>query len=58
MALFDEYKSKENANGHVTNLLAQLRDYVNVGVNSTSVVDADSYWIDGYFEERPSLRSA
>jgi len=38
-------------NGHVTNLLAQLGDYVAVGENIISVVDADSYWVDGYFEE-------
>jgi multidrug resistance efflux pump len=37
--------------GFVTNLLAQLGDYVNVGVNTISLVDADSYWVDGYFEE-------
>ena len=37
--------------GYVTNLLAQLGDYVNVGVNTISVVDANSFWIDGYFEE-------
>ena len=37
--------------GYVTNLLAQLGDYVNVGVNATSLVDAGSYWVDGYFEE-------
>jgi multidrug resistance efflux pump len=37
--------------GHVTNLLAQLGDYVNVGVNTISLVDADSFWVDGYFEE-------
>jgi multidrug resistance efflux pump len=37
--------------GYVTNLLAQLGDYVNVGVNAVSLVDADSYWVDGYFEE-------
>jgi len=37
--------------GHVTNLLAQLGDFVNVGVNSISLVDADSFWVDGYFEE-------
>jgi multidrug resistance efflux pump len=37
--------------GYVTNLLAQLGDYVNVGVNAISLVDADSYWVDGYFEE-------
>jgi multidrug resistance efflux pump len=38
-------------NGWVTNLLAQLGDYVNVGQNEISVIDADSYWVDGYFEE-------
>ncbi len=38
------------ANGYVTNLLAHLGDFVNVGVNTISVVDADSYWVDGYFE--------
>jgi multidrug resistance efflux pump len=37
--------------GYVTNLLAQLGDYVNVGVDTISVVDAHSFWIDGYFEE-------
>ena len=37
--------------GYVTNLLAQLGDYINVGVNAISLVDADSYWVDGYFEE-------
>ena len=37
--------------GYVTNLLAQVGDYVNVGVNIVSVVGADSFWVDGYFEE-------
>jgi multidrug resistance efflux pump len=37
--------------GYVTNLLAQLGDYVNIGVNTISLVDADSFWVDGYFEE-------
>ena len=37
--------------GYVTNLLAQLGDYMNVGVNAVSLVDADSFWVDGYFEE-------
>ena len=36
--------------GYVTNLLAQLGDYVNVGVNTISVVD-NAFWVDGYFEE-------
>jgi multidrug resistance efflux pump len=39
------------ADGYVTNLLAQLGDYVNVGVNTISIVDANSFWVDGYFEE-------
>jgi multidrug resistance efflux pump len=38
-------------NGYVTNLLAQLGDYVNVGGYAISVVDANSFWVDGYFEE-------
>src|SRR5207237_2058748 len=38
-------------NGWVTNLLAQRGDYVNVGSNVVTLVDADSFWIDGYFEE-------
>lgn len=38
-------------NGYVTNLLAQLGDYANIGTNLISVVNADSFWVDGYFEE-------
>jgi multidrug resistance efflux pump len=38
-------------NGYVTNLLAQLGDYAIVGQNLISLVDADSFWVDGYFEE-------
>jgi multidrug resistance efflux pump len=38
-------------NGYVTNLLTQLGDYATVGKNVISLVDADSYWVDGYFEE-------
>ena len=38
-------------NGYVTNLLTQLGDYANVGQNVISLVDADSFWVDGYFEE-------
>src|SRR5712691_9473695 len=38
-------------NGWVTNLLTQRGDYVNVGSTVVSLVDADSFWIDGYFEE-------
>ncbi|HEX3991530.1 MAG TPA: HlyD family secretion protein [Acetobacteraceae bacterium] len=37
--------------GYVTNLLAQSGDFVNAGANTISVVDAESFWVDGYFEE-------
>jgi multidrug resistance efflux pump len=39
------------ADGYVTNLLAQLGNYANAGTNAISLVDAHSYWVDGYFEE-------
>ncbi|HEY1857789.1 biotin/lipoyl-binding protein [Acidocella sp.] len=39
------------ANGWVTHLEAQLGDYAKVGASQLAVVDADSYWVDGYFEE-------
>ena len=38
-------------NGWVTNLQAQLGDYASVGARTVSVVNADSFWVDGYFEE-------
>jgi multidrug resistance efflux pump len=38
-------------NGYVTNLLAQLGDYARVGENIVSLVNSDSFWVDGYFEE-------
>jgi len=38
-------------NGYVTNLQVQLGDYATAGRGSISLVDADSYWVDGYFEE-------
>jgi multidrug resistance efflux pump len=38
-------------NGYVTNLQVQLGDYVNIGQAKIALVDSDSYWVDGYFEE-------
>jgi len=38
-------------NGYVTNLIAQRGDYVVAGQDRISLVDADSFWVDGYFEE-------
>jgi multidrug resistance efflux pump len=38
-------------NGYVTNLEVQSGDYATARQSAISVVDADSYWVDGYFEE-------
>jgi multidrug resistance efflux pump len=37
--------------GYVTNLLIQLGDYATIGRGIIAVVDAHSFWVDGYFEE-------
>src|SRR5262245_1129043 len=42
---------RSQVNGYVTNLLAQAGNYANVGQRIVSLVDSDSFWIDGYFEE-------
>lgn len=42
---------KSPVNGYVTNLLLRVGDYAASGTSNISVIDADSYWIDGYFEE-------
>jgi multidrug resistance efflux pump len=47
----DRTRIPSPVDGYVTNLLTHLGDYVNAGVNTISLVDADSYWVDGYFEE-------
>jgi multidrug resistance efflux pump len=38
-------------NGWVTNLTVRTGNYAVTGQRQLSVVDADSYWISGYFEE-------
>ncbi|RVU17092.1 efflux RND transporter periplasmic adaptor subunit [Methylobacterium oryzihabitans] len=43
-------------NGYVTNLLLRVGNYASAGTANISVVDADSYWIDGYFEETKMAR--
>ena len=47
----DRTQIQPPVNGYVTNLLAQLGDYANIGQIKISLVDADSFWVDGYFEE-------
>lgn len=43
-------------NGFVTNLLLRPGDYARVGAPNISIIDADSFWIDGYFEETKMAR--
>jgi multidrug resistance efflux pump len=38
-------------NGYVTNLRLRVGDYANAGQPKVTVIDADSFWISGYFEE-------
>lgn len=44
-------KVLSTVNGRVTNLLMRVGDYARSGTSNINVVDTDSYWIDGYFEE-------
>jgi RND family efflux transporter MFP subunit len=43
-------------NGIVTNLLLREGDYAHQGTTSVSIIDTDSYWVDGYFEETKLAR--
>lgn len=38
-------------NGYVTNLTLRVGDYANAGVSQLSIVDSDSFYVLGYFEE-------
>lgn len=38
-------------NGNITNLNMRVGDYVTAGHARLAVIDADSYWVNGYFEE-------
>jgi multidrug resistance efflux pump len=42
---------RSTVNGYVTNLLLRIGDYANTGVANISVIDSDSFWVTGYFEE-------
>ena len=44
-------------NGPVTNLLLRVGDYVSAGQARVAVIDADSFWIYGYFEKPPRAAS-
>ena len=38
-------------NGFVTNLLLRVGDYATTGARNISILDSDSFWVAGYFEE-------
>jgi len=42
---------KAPVNGYVTNLLLRQGDYATGGQKNVSIVDSDSFWVAGYFEE-------
>ena len=43
-------------NGYVTNLMMRVGDYAHQGSVNIAIIDTDSYWIDGYFEETKLAR--
>ncbi len=43
-------------NGFVTNLLLRVGDYASTGAARIALIDADSFWIYGYFEETKLAR--
>jgi multidrug resistance efflux pump len=47
---------RSTVNGYVTNLLMRVGDYATAGSTNISIVDTDSFWIDGYFEETKMAR--
>lgn len=47
----DRTEVRSTVNGYVTNLLLRVGDYANTGTTNISIVDSDSYWVTGYFEE-------
>jgi RND family efflux transporter MFP subunit len=49
-------KVRSPVNGYVTNLLMRVGDYAHQGSANISIIDTDSYWIDGYFEETKMAR--
>jgi multidrug resistance efflux pump len=42
---------RSTVNGFVTNLLLRVGDYANKGSPNIAIVDSESYWVAGYFEE-------
>ena len=50
-ANLDRTQVRSTVNGRVTNLLMRVGDYASTGTANIRVIDTESFWIDGYFEE-------
>jgi len=48
---FDRTTIRSPVNGYVTNLILRIGDYATPGQTKLTLVDSDSFWIMGYFEE-------
>jgi multidrug resistance efflux pump len=48
---FERTEIRSPVDGWVTNLLARQGDFATAGQNLIAVTDANSFWVDGYFEE-------
>jgi multidrug resistance efflux pump len=47
----DRTDVRSTVNGYVTNLLLRVGDYANKDSPNISIIDSDSFWVSGYFEE-------
>jgi multidrug resistance efflux pump len=47
----DRTQIRSPVNGYITNLTLRIGDYATPGQSKLTVVDSDSFWIVGYFEE-------
>ena len=47
----DRTDVRSTVNGYVTNLQLRIGNYANTGSANISIVDSDSFWVVGYFEE-------
>lgn len=47
----DRTKIRSSIDGYVTNLMMRPGDYADAGRQNIQIIDARSFWVDGYFEE-------
>ena len=43
---------RSTLNGYVSTMLLRMSDYANKGAPNIAIIDADSLWVTGYFEEK------